>query len=473
MARFWRYLFNRSNLFVILLIIITAINTHLSTRIKPITPSGGVQILRVESIKKDIYNGLDLIVSDKNGFWQVRNYTGTKVALGSEVVADIKYEQFSETDKFTSYYLGKGISGSITNFKLLETRKCDAQCGYINFIFNIKNSINNIFFQSACNTERWLTRFFGPNIDCLDVANLSKGLLVGDVSFSRGARAAFKNTGISHVVAVSGFQVVLISSFVDWALSKVRISRRKRVLLIVATILFFLTLVGLEPPILRSVLSIVISSFVLLIGRKVPQNKVLIYSGLILLWYNPFLILSISFQLSYLASFGLINSFSVSLPLSNKQHIKAVTETVGLLNSSENKLVSWSKNLSGYIIANLSIFLYTMPIIVLLNSYISVWSIVINIFLVPLVPVVSLMNIVALIPYIGSYINIFSLAFESLFLQFISNDFFSSSLTRITPFSSQEMVVYYLVLIISNTCIKYWIDYQEIVRRYPKKDLTI
>jgi competence protein ComEC len=271
-----------------------------------------------------------------------------------------------------------------------------------------------------------------------------------------------RKTGINHIVAVSGFQVVLISSFLEWLFIKGGLTRRYRIILTSISVILFLTLVGPEPPILRSVLSIIISFFVTLIGRKVPQNKVLIYSALILLWYNPFLIFSISFQLSYLATFGLINSFSAPIfPM--KQGAGDVIEiNVPLL--SEEKLLHWSRSISSYIIANISIFLYTLPIIVSLNGYVSIWSILINIVLIPLIPIVSLLNIFALLPIVGGYINIFSLSFESILLQFLASQFLQSEPLRLSIFSKTELFVYYTILITSSTLVKYYFEYREYKR---------
>jgi competence protein ComEC len=179
----------------------------------------------------------------------------------------------------------------------------------------------------------------------------------------------------------------------------------------------------------------------MMIGRKVPQNKILIYSGLILLWFNPFLIFSISFQLSYLATFALINSFSIPL-FTNKKDLKfdqienSNTPMIG-----EEKLFEWSNSTSGYVIANLSIFLYTLPIIVMLNGYVSVWSILINMILIPIIPLISLLNIFALIPFVGSFINIFPLIME------------------LSQFNPTEISIYYLILLISNTLLKYYFEY--------------
>jgi competence protein ComEC len=452
MARFRRYLFNRSNLFVAFLVIVTGINVFLSTNTQPVASGINTTLLRVEEINKDNFNNIRLLVSDDNGYWVVPNFKGDKPQLGKEVVADVEYKDFSPDDKYTTYNLGKGYKGVVDIKRILAVKTCDLACKYINTIHGVKNYIDSTFLHLSCNSERWLTSFLAPDVSCLDIANLSKGLLVGDVSFTQRAKEIFRKTGINHLVAVSGFQVVLISSFLEWFLLKARLRRLVRVGIVVVFIVGFLTLVGPQPPILRSVLSIIISFFVLLIGRKVPQNKVLIYSGLLLLWYNPFLIFSISFQLSYLASFALINSVYLPVYLPNE------IETNSIISE---RLLNVIKTVSGYIFANVSIFLYTLPIIVSLNGYVSIWSILINLLLVPFIPIVSLLNIFALIPFVGSYINLFPLGFESILLQFLYNQFLNFEPLKLSLFGPLELAIYYIVLVVCNTLVKYYIENRE------------
>jgi ComEC/Rec2-related protein len=461
MARLWRYLFNRSNLFVFFLIILTAANIYLSTNSYNILQTTGESLARIEEVTKDSFNITKIVISNKDGYWLIDNYKGVKVNLGYEILADISFDKFKKNERQDKYFLSKGLRGNANISSIYTIKDCDLNCKYINLISNTKRFASDVFLQSACNNEKWVSGFFAKSINCLDIANLSKGLLIGDVSFSPTAKELFRKTGINHIVAVSGFQVVLISSFLEWLMVRVRVSRRYRFIITASFIIIFLTLVGPQPPILRSVLSIIISFFVFLIGRKVPQNKVLIYSGIILLWLNPFLIFSISFQLSYLATFGLINSFSI--PLTAIKNIDSKTER-RVENSTmigEEKLLKWSDSVSGYLIANLSIFLYTMPIIVLLNGYVSIWSIIINMVLIPIIPMISLLNIFALLPLIGSYINIFPLTMESMILQFLNTNFLNSEPLRLSQFSILELIIYYTILLIANVLLKYYFEYER------------
>ncbi|NJK70943.1 MAG: hypothetical protein HC932_01615 [Thermales bacterium] len=107
------------------------------------------------------------------------------------------------------------------------------------------------------------------------------------------------------MVAVSGFQVVLLTSFLERILFKLSLPKYLRILLSVFSMLLLILLVGPQPPVLRSVMTLLIIYLALSLGRSVEYIRALIYSAIVLLFINPYYIYSISFQLSFLASFAL------------------------------------------------------------------------------------------------------------------------------------------------------------------------
>lgn len=121
---------------------------------------------------------------------------------------------------------------------------------------------------------------------------------------------AFSATGAMHVLAVSGLHVGIIYAIVFLLLKKIGLSNRKyRWWLAVLSMLIlwaYALLTGLSPSVLRAV---TMFSFIA-IGRALSRNtniyNTLAASALALLLYNPYLIMSVGFQLSYLAVFGIV-----------------------------------------------------------------------------------------------------------------------------------------------------------------------
>jgi ComEC/Rec2-related protein len=468
MNRFLRYVFNLPNLFIFFLLFLTALNTFISIQDYHVNNQNLTRTLRVVEIQKDKFSRLNLTLEGNNGRWLIDNYKGESLKLGQEYEAIWSFTTLNSTDKNDLYDLSNGNNGKTALLQMIAKKGCDLYCRYLSFIDNLKYQINDNFLRSSCNTERWLTKFLAPNIACTDISSLSRGLLIGGVTFSPEAKQLFKLSGINHVVAVSGFQVVLIASFLEWLLGNSRLRRNWRIALILIFVFGFVTLVGPQPPIIRSFLSILISSFALLLGRSRPQNRILIYSAIIMLWLNPFIIFSISFQLSFLASFALINSFSIKSAITSttekiNELVASNAEGVEILNITNltrgaNKFVF---AITSILTTNLSIFLYTLPIIVQLNGFISPLSIIVNIILLPIVPVVSLLNIAALIPYIGGFINIFALSIESIILQGLNSILSANPTFGFGKFTTLETTLYYTILVLANIILKYYFDHKN------------
>jgi competence protein ComEC len=117
-------------------------------------------------------------------------------------------------------------------------------------------------------------------------------------------KEALKTTGTIHVVVVSGFNVSLVASMIMSVLgSKYKI----RNLLIAQFFTFtYSVMTGFEPPVIRAWIMGSTVSWVKYYGRSVDGFIALLFTALIMIVIWPYFLLSVSFQLSFLATLGLI-----------------------------------------------------------------------------------------------------------------------------------------------------------------------
>lgn len=113
-----------------------------------------------------------------------------------------------------------------------------------------------------------------------------------------------KTTSTIHIVVVSGQNLSLLAGFI---LSLAGfLGRRKTITLSLLTITFYSILTGLEIPVLRAALMAGLSYTGQLIGKERTGWWILIITAGGMLLYNPNWFLSISFQLSFLATLGVV-----------------------------------------------------------------------------------------------------------------------------------------------------------------------
>jgi ComEC/Rec2-related protein len=386
-------------------------------------PQTSTHIFRLVRQEKTPFGSQKNYISTKLGEYILdENKFSSKFKVGEEYIGLIEFRPFVPEDANDAYEKATGIFGRAKLQNSTISRSCDIVCEIIQQKNEVEKWITNTMLQQSCDIHIEIVKWF-ETVPCKDVGMLSKGLIIGGVEFGTDAKKLIRESGISHLVAVSGFQVVLIVGILEWVFGKLAISRNKRLFLGVASILIFGFLVGFEPPILRAIIMTMMTYFALILGRRAPKNKILLYSAMIMLWANPWYIFSISFQLSFLATFAIING--------------NIKEFGGGIFSNFMEL-AW---------LNLRIYLQTLPVILSLNGNINPSSIVVNLFVAPLTVILTGLNILTLIPIIGEFFGFFAILFETILfrlLQLIQIGNVSLGFKKMLAF---EMIVFYMALV--------------------------
>lgn len=139
---------------------------------------------------------------------------------------------------------------------------------------------------------------------------IAKALLIGQNKYlDKEVSEAYVTAGTMHVLAVSGLHVGIVYGFFFFFMKPYQLSGQKRVLylsLIICIIWLYALITGLAPSVLRAA-----SMFTLLAMAQMKSRNPSIYnslalSALILMVFDPYIIFSVGFQLSYTAVFGIV-----------------------------------------------------------------------------------------------------------------------------------------------------------------------
>lgn len=120
---------------------------------------------------------------------------------------------------------------------------------------------------------------------------------------------AYSNTGIVHIIAISGMHMAMIYSSVRWLLFLIPFMRRKRILTLALSILcmwLFAALTGLPPSVTRAAIMFTFLGIGEMINRDISGLNNLSTSAFCLLCINPNWLMDVGFQLSYLAVLSLL-----------------------------------------------------------------------------------------------------------------------------------------------------------------------
>lgn len=297
-------------------------------------------IAKVINIKKDDKKlTLELVSKEKIYGYIYLNKININLKLGDIILCKGNLVKPSENTNFNLF-----------NFKkYLISKK-------IHYIFNIENiqklkETNNIFYK--------LKNYIITKIKKFPKKEYFYTFILGDTSYIKeDTLKKYRNLGISHLLAISGMHVSLITSFL----------KKGKITFIISTfiLMIYAFLTNFTPSILRALLFYIFSSLKIF-NINIKSNKYIIYSLIILLFINPGYIYNLGFVFSFTISFFLI---SIKIP---KNKIKA----------------------SMYI--SVISFLSSIPI--LLNNFfeINILTIIFNLFFVPFISFIFILTIVTFI----------------------------------------------------------------------------
>jgi competence protein ComEC len=138
---------------------------------------------------------------------------------------------------------------------------------------------------------------------------LAEALLIGyKDDLNKGLQLAYSNTGVVHVIAISGLHVGLIYGLLLLLTHPLKRKglRALRLLLLLAGLWSFGLLAGAGASVMRSVVMFSFLAGAEVLGRRAGVYNTMALSAFLLLGYHPFWLWDIGFQLSYAAVISIL-----------------------------------------------------------------------------------------------------------------------------------------------------------------------
>jgi competence protein ComEC len=220
------------------------------------------------------------------------------------------------------------------------------------------------------------TNFLPPSSSILE------GVILGNKSaVSQDLKDKFRITGLSHIIAVSGMHIVILSSIVMYFLLLLGLWRNQAFYGAVTFILIYVALVGLPSSAIRAGIMGMIYLLGQKLGRQTMSSRIIVLAGILMLLFNPLLLFyDIGFQLSFLAVLGLI--YFEPLVRNFIKFLLNKFLRLNLQKKYENLLMLFSVTLAAQI--------FTLPIIIYNFGNISFISPLTNMLILPVIYYVML-----------------------------------------------------------------------------------
>lgn len=148
-------------------------------------------------------------------------------------------------------------------------------------------------------------------------AELLSGILLGQSKALPGKlKLALRDTSTLHIVVASGQNLSMVAGF--FLSFSGLIGRKKATFLGFLASVFYTLMSGMQLPILRAAIMFSFASLASFFGRERDGWWVLLITAALMLLVNPSWITNLSFQLSFLATFGVIVVSPILLKIFNK-----------------------------------------------------------------------------------------------------------------------------------------------------------
>ena len=139
---------------------------------------------------------------------------------------------------------------------------------------------------------------------------LAEALLIGYRNdLDRDLSQAYSNTGVVHIIAISGLHLALIYELLAFCLHPLRSGKTgkwMRIIIIIFALWGFSFLTGASPSVLRSAMMFTCIAMGEVISKKNSVYNNFSASAFLLLCYNPYWLWDIGFQLSYTAVLSIV-----------------------------------------------------------------------------------------------------------------------------------------------------------------------
>ncbi len=202
-----------------------------------------------------------------------------------------------------------------------------------------------------------------------NTAALSEALILGEKSaLPSDIRTDFTKIGASHILAISGMHLSVLTALLYFLLKRFRFPRFLRILFLLFSICFCVCLTGFTPSVLRAASLTAVGLLFSLCNRRISSISLLAFVGLLFVLFLPHLLFHVGFLLSYFATLGIL---VVNIDPKEKSVLK-------------NPIHSLGRNIWTLAFLSLTAILFTLPLSAIFFREINFFGIISSLFLVPL-----------------------------------------------------------------------------------------
>lgn len=314
------------------------------------------------------------------------------------------------------YYAGKGIRYKLEPFETVHLEK--PKNHLVNGLYHIKLRMANridIAFSKLNSKVEIIDGEMGNNLDSQkdidgtydeedskdierdkytegkkeinesEDAAVIKTMLLGDKSdLSSETKILYQRSGIIHILAISGLHIGLLAGILEWLLERLRVRKSIAVVIVILLAVVYGVMTGFSDATLRAVLMLTIGRIAFLLGRSPDMPTSMIEALLIMVIHNPDSLFSTGMLMSYMAVLGVITGEMINHHIFDRRSFKFL----------KKKQKARVKGFAEGVVISMSINLWMMPLIMHTYYEVPIFSLILNLIIIPLLTIVVALGFV-------------------------------------------------------------------------------
>ena len=210
-------------------------------------------------------------------------------------------------------------------------------------------------------------------------------MLLGDKSdLSSETKILYQRSGIIHILAISGLHIGLLAGIIEWLLERLRVRKSIAVIIVILLAVVYGIMTGFSDATLRAVLMLTIGRIAFLLGRSPDMPTSMIEALLIMVIHNPDSLFSTGMLMSYMAVLGVITGEMINHHIFDRRSFKFL----------KKKQKARVKGFSEGVVISMSINLWMMPMIMHTYYEVPIFSLFLNLIIIPLLTIVVALGFV-------------------------------------------------------------------------------
>jgi competence protein ComEC len=242
--------------------------------------------------------------------------------------ADFDYEAF----------LAKQSVFSVMDYPQIKLSSTGQGSWFLSRVYILRHALSNVMARALPEPQ----------------ASLAQGIILGlRGNIPEDVNAYFARSGTTHILAVSGMNLTILSGLLSLVLARIIGKRFYLYVWLTLGVIWLYTLIsGISPSVLRAAIMASLFLMAELLGRQKNAGPALLLAAAVMIGFNPMVLFDVSFQLSALSMAGIV----ILYPLLRDSATVMMEKTRNKLPSLDSSIIFVSESLSMTLAATLAVW---------------------------------------------------------------------------------------------------------------------